>query len=121
MRIFVKNDMNKLSNAPDFTPLGAFFNVYRFQLTSEKENIVLTAEINRLKSEMKEMIGHFENDMKMREVEKTRLNNKIEQLKEERIEGDKKYVELMAELEDMRSKLLEMKRGFKEEIEQRQK
>lgn len=89
-------------------------------LTSEKENIVLTAEINRLKSEMKEMIGHFENDMKMREVEKTRLNNKIEQLKEERIEGDKKYVELMAELEDMRSKLLEMKRGFKEEIEQRQ-
>lgn len=92
-----------------------------FQLTSEKENIILNAEISRIKSDMEEMIRHFERDIKTREIEKAKLNNKIEMLKDERTDGDKKYLELMEELEHMRTKLLEMKRGFKEEMEQKQK
>ncbi|XP_044749847.1 desmoplakin-like [Coccinella septempunctata] len=89
-------------------------------LTSEKENIILNAETSRLRADMNDMIRNFENDIKSREIEKTRLNNKIAQMKQERVDGDKKYFELLEELEGMRSKLLEMKRGFKEEMEQKQ-
>ncbi|KAL3267128.1 hypothetical protein HHI36_011268 [Cryptolaemus montrouzieri] len=58
-------------------------------LTSEKENIILNAEISRLKSDMEDMVRHFEKDIKKKEIEKTSLHNKIALMKDEMKEGIK--------------------------------
>ncbi|KAK9877668.1 hypothetical protein WA026_019339 [Henosepilachna vigintioctopunctata] len=89
-------------------------------LTSEKENIILNAEISRLKSDINDMIRHFETDIKAREIEKISLQNKVSHMKNQLNEMNEKYLDSLKLQEDMRTKLLEEKETFKKEMDQKQ-
>lgn len=85
-------------------------------LTSERENIILKSEIERMKSDIEEMTRHYETDIKIREIEKTSLTTKIKQVEQQISNSDRKYVDVLAQLEDMKSRYAKIKQDFEEDM-----
>lgn len=94
---------------------------YYFQLLSEKNNQKLIAERDNLRDDLEQMANYYQQDVKLKEVEKVTLESKIKTLQQELQKSNINLIHLINKVNKNNETIQYMRNEMQRQIDAKEK